>query len=502
MQTDPQNSPLSVADPERIHHLRGVLAQADYTDRGVTQALGVEDVCSLSGRDVPLLLRRTSRATPLDTLIRLFLIGVPVDQEAVRRAVAPMTVEEWVETGLLESEGAAVAGRMQLLPFQGLVMAFDPPRQIDAGLACDYVMGVGSSSLTLANLTVRRASRRTLDLGTGCGFQAFLAARQSTQVVAVDRNSRAVQIAAFNALLNGLENVQCLEGDLFGPVEGQEFDLVVSNPPFVISPESRYIYRDSGMHGDEVSQKIVRQAPAFLSEGGYCQILCNWAHLAGQPWQERLAGWFAGSGCDAWVMRSDTLDAASYAAKWIRHTEWDDPEHFCQRFEEWVDYYERERIEAISGGLITLRRRSEGANWFRADDSPNRMLGPAGQAILQGFEAHDFLKTVEDDARLMAQRLQVSPDVRMHQDLRPSGDGWEVLRCEVQLERGLVYAGNVDPFMAGLIAHCDGGRVLGELMADLAAALGKDPAAIAPACLGIVRCLVEQGFLVPVAQDR
>jgi len=58
----------------------------------------------------------------------------------------------------------------------------------------------------------------------------------------------------------------CVEGDLFGPALGKSFDLVISNPPFVVSPERRYIYRDSDLEGDEICRKIVREAPRFLSE--------------------------------------------------------------------------------------------------------------------------------------------------------------------------------------------------------------------------------------------
>jgi SAM-dependent methyltransferase len=384
-----------------------------------------------------------------------------------------------------------------MIPFQGMVLAHDAHRRIQSGLSPDYVMGIGSSSLTLANQTIRRRSSLTLDLGTGCGLLAFLAAPHSDRVVAVDRNPRAVRLAAFNARLNGLSNVECREGNLFGPVEGDRFDLVFSNPPFVISPEHHYIYRDSGLHGDEISQKIVRQVPRFLREGGYCQILSNWAHLPGQRWQERLRAWFENTGCDAWVMQSDTLDAAAYAVKWIRHTERDNPERFAERFDRWLDYYEREGIEAVGAGLITLRRRSGGANWFRADDAPPKMLGPAGASIELGFRLRDFLETVRDDQDLLRVCLRCSPDARLHQHAAPAEDVWRVTDCQLELTRGLAYTGDADPYLAALLARCDGRRRLGALLEELAVAMGKDRAAVTATCVAIVRRLVERGFLLP-----
>jgi len=499
MQADRRDRKFGFGDPEAFARLRSVLAAAGFTDGRVAAALGGEKLRSVSGQDVPILLRRTGGGTPLDTLIRLFLIGVPVDAPSCRTAIDPMRLEDWVAAGLVAVEGDSVVGAVQLLPYQELWLASDRPQKIASGLAADYVMGIGSSSQTLANLTIRQPSRRTLDLGTGCGFQAFLAARHSVEVVAADRNPRAVAFAAFNARLNGLDNVECLEGDLFEPVRGQEFDLVVSNPPFVISPESRYIYRDSGMRGDAISQTVVRQVPALLAEGGFCQILCNWAHLAGQDWRDRLAEWFAGTGCDAWAMRSETLDAAGYAAKWIRHTERDSPEQFHRRLEEWLAYYEQAGIEAVSGGLITIRRRSGAANWFRADDAPAKMLGPAGDGILLGFALRDYLEAARSDEVLLAERFRVSPDVGLHERYEHGSEGWCLAESELRLGRGLAYAGSVDPYVARLLARCDGRVPLGQLLRELAESLGQDPAAITAACLDVVRRLVERGFLIPAA---
>jgi len=501
---DHNDCPLLFDDPGDIDRLRELLARLNYTDQGVSELLGIQGARSMSELDVPLLLHGTDGGSPLETLVRLFLIGVSVESRAARQATEPMELDQWVKAGLLQIQDDSVVGAMRLLPFQGLVLAFDLPQRIETEQGIDYVMGVGSSTITLANLTVRRPSRLTLDLGTGCGFQALLAAPHSEQVMAVDTNPRAVRIAAFNARLNGLSNVASLEGDLFAPVEGHAFDLVVSNPPFVISPETRFIYRDSGMHGDQITHTIVRRVPDYLCEGGFCQILCNWTQTTGEDWRQRLAGWFEGTGCDAWVIRSDTLAASAYASKWIRHTERDAPQQFRDRFDQWMDYYRQEQIETISGGLITMRRRSEAVPWFRADDAPEKMLGPAGDGVLLGFELRDFLEATRDDQVLLSRRLRISPDVRLQQQLQPCPKGWLIDDAELQLRlcRGLAYSGNVDPYVAHLLARCDGQRVLGEVLREVAGFLEREPADVLPAMLDIVRRLVEQGFLLPEDCDH
>jgi release factor glutamine methyltransferase len=77
------------------------------------------------------------------------------------------------------------------------------------------------------------AGATVLDLGTGSGVLAVAAARTARSVVAVDINPAAVRCARINALLNGVEDrVEVREGDLFDPVAGERFDVVLCNPPF------------------------------------------------------------------------------------------------------------------------------------------------------------------------------------------------------------------------------------------------------------------------------
>ncbi|MCK9296112.1 MAG: class I SAM-dependent methyltransferase [Desulfobulbaceae bacterium] len=489
-------------DPDDYRRLRDLLAAAGFLDESVLDAIGVSDLPSLEN-DHPLLLDRTAGGSVLHTLIRLFLMEMPVEADIFARAIHPMATDSWQQAGLVRRHGSRVTAALKLLPFRNLILAFDLPAMLQTPQRSRYVMGIGGSTITLSQLTVRRPCRQTLDLGCGCGVHAFLAAPHSSRVAAVDLNPRAVRLAAFNARLNSISNVDCLEGDFFGPVGERKFDLIISNPPFVISPETRFIYRDAGMEADSVSRRIAREAPGFLEEGGFCQILCNWAQKGGSDWQQQLAQWFAGTGCDVWVMRSESLTPAAYASKWIRHTEFGDQEtEFSQRFHHWLEYYERLGIASFGAGLITMRRRASGANWFRADASPDRMLGPCGEYIARGFALQDFLETVNEDRALLACRLKFSPDLRLEQQFTPSEQGWQVTGSSIQLARGLAFRGNSDTFMANLMIHCDGRKTLQELLPDMAAALQAEPAQLAPLVCRLIRKLVGQGFLLPTGQGN
>lgn len=484
-------------DHRQLATLRKVLAAADFVPENVLEAIGVKDSTTIKENDILLLMHRTRAGTPLDTLVRLFLVEVSVGCSALQAAISPMEIAEWVEMGLIAVRDDAATARVKLLPYQDMVIAHDLPRRILTQEGHDYVMGIGGSSTTLANLTVRRPARRALDLGAGCGFQAFLAAKHCSRVIAVDRNPRAVAMTAFNAGLNGLSGVECREGDLFHPVEGLTFDLIVSNPPFVISPESRYIYRDSGMAGDEICRKIAHEVPRYLADNGFCHILCNWAEYTDQDWRHRLRTWFDGSGCDIWVMRNLSRDVATYAATWLRHTEKIETDNLSERFAAWMAYYEQQGIERIGGGVITLRRRSGRGHWFRADDGLETMYGACGDHILFGYAAQDFLESLPEDSALLKTAFVLSPDARLVEQKRPLDHSWALEVAELHLSRGVARKGKVDPYVEQLLIRCDGSRTLGELVDDMAASLTVERERIAPAMCDMVRRLVEQGFLLP-----
>jgi len=491
------NPPFSFQDPDAFRILRDVFSAADYTEKGILTALGVSDISSMKGDNVPLLLHRTSRGTPLDTLIRLFLIKVPCSIQVIQQAIRPMEIESWAEAGLIHVNKTSVTAAMEIIPFRNFLLAYDHPNVLNTPFKEHYVMGIGSSTLTLANLTVRSRSRRTLDLGAGCGIHGMLASSHSDRVIAADLNPRAKAFATFNSILNRITNMECVQGDLFEPVRDQKFDLVVTNPPFVVSPESRYVYRDGGTQSDHMTKKIVQQAPNFLNEGGFCQILCNWVRKTDQDWRERLQTWFAGTGCDVWVMQSETYDAAAYATKWIRHTERDNKVNDAQRFKKWIAYYEEQKIEAVSTGIITMRRSSAHKNWFWTDDTPERMLGPCGDTIVQGFRLRDFLGSMHSDEALLNERLHYAPHIRLERQSAPIDDRWVEDINRIHLTKGFAYSGAIDPFVANLVMACDGTHTLKDLLNQMAASLGSDSKDITSDFCRVVRGLLEKGYILP-----
>ncbi len=496
MISEHESAPPRLPDPDTARRLREVLESAGYTGMRPLQMADVKegDLAGLrpGGKQLALGLRRTGGDAPLDTLVRLFLLGRAVPLERARCAVAPTDLDDWVTADLLEVHGDQVRARRLLAPVRGLLVASDARWE---GLLTErHVMGVAGSSLLLAQLTIRRHCGRVLDLGTGSGVQALLTAAHCDSVLATDRNPRAVAFAAYNARLNGRENIEVREGDLFAPARGETFDLIVSNPPFVISPERRYMFRDGGRPGDDLLRTLLQEAPRHLREGGYCQFLCEWAHLRGQDWQERLMGWLAGSGCDVWVVRITTHQPLDHAEKWVV-VEANDPEAVASQMNEWVVWYEANGIEAISTGFITLRRRSGAGNWFRCDD-PLLLSSPAGEAIERGFALRDFLEARPGEA-ILDERFCVASNLRWEQQLSPSPDGWAVSEAQLRLIAGLSFVGTPNQYVMGLLDRSRGRAPLREVLTDFETSIGSE--LDRENVLEVVRRLVEQGFLLPAA---
>ncbi|KKD09318.1 HemK2/MTQ2 family protein methyltransferase [Streptomyces sp. WM6386] len=112
-----------------------------------------------------------------------------------------------------------------------------------------------------------------LDVGTGSGVLALAAARRGTRVTAVDVSWRAVCTAQLNARMAGVR-VRTRRGNLFTPVRGRSFDLILTNPPYVPAPTSRRVPRrasrawDAGRDGRLILDRICREAPGLLRPGG------------------------------------------------------------------------------------------------------------------------------------------------------------------------------------------------------------------------------------------
>jgi methyltransferase family protein len=389
----------------------------------------------------------------------LLYLGERVDERDAEQSLSTRAVELLVERELAERRDGTIRAHVRVQPHDDLLIVHD--LALAAGLREDYVAPVAPGSLTLAGLTTRRSVGSTLDLGTGCGVQGLLAARHSDRVVAVDVNPRALELAAAGAVLSGVRNVEWRLGDFFAPVEGERFDLVVSNPPFVLSPERKFLFRDSPEPGDELSRQVVSQLPRFLADGGYGHVMCNWVRRPGEDAAAGPRSWLEGSGCDVWLLHYGTDDAVTYAATWNREPI-TDPAMLESEIGRWLAPLVAKGIESIATGVVILRRR-DGTNWFRADEMPYGPAGSGSDHVLRVFAANDDLATLDDSA-LLDGRFELADGLWLEERSIARNVRCEFAAAQLRPKQGVGLRGRLSEQVLALVRRLDGSRTLRELL--------------------------------------
>lgn len=486
--------PLALDDADGIEELRSALDRADYRIEQIEDVLQVERLSSRPA-DVALQLRRLPASSPFATLVRLFLLGAAASRAEAEAAFAPIPIQRLITLGVLEERpGEEIRGAIKLVPHGGVLIASDHEREGEP-VPEDVVAGVHPPSVVLAKLAVWLPVERALDLGTGNGIQALFAAQHCEHVVATDVSQRALDFAAFNARLNGVDNIEFRRGSFFEPVEGERFDLVLCNPPYLISPDSLYAYRDSGMGGDTVSSELVRRAPEFLVEGGFAHLLASWIRREDDEWTERLRDWTAGSGCDAFFLHYQTEQPIDHAESWLAPLAAGPVAEYERALDRWLDYFSRERIASISHGAVMLRRRTARTNWTRAEELPTNRLLPASIHVLRIVAAEDFLEGLARPEDLLDERLALVEAHQLDQRLAARDGGLGHLHTSLTLEEGLGFVIGIDLETAELLPALDGVASVRSAIAARATERGLDPVRLAAAALPVIRRLFELGFL-------
>ncbi|MCW2747078.1 MAG: transferase [Nocardioidaceae bacterium] len=487
-----------LSDPY-VPALRDALRHADFTVDQVGALLGADAHRALMRNETAPAYRATADGSPVSTLTRLFSLQRPVSREAADRAL-PGLVDALVGADMLAASGEDVRAAVDIRPYgdedHDWWVVCDLTPGLDGGgrtVTRDHVLGISEASSSLAQLTIRSEIGSALDLGAGCGVQALHLASHARRVVATDVNQRALEMCRLTGALNEVA-YDVRDGSLFDPVAGETYDLIATNPPFVVSPptEERYVYRDSGFSGDDVVRRIVEGAQAHLNPGGWCQILANWIHLDGQPWTERIASWIEPTGLDAWVLQREVADLPTYVEMWLADAGQKGTPDYVRQYDAWLDWFEDQGIEGIGFGWLCLRNSGRSTPTLNLEEWPYEIEQPLGPHVAAWGARADGLAALDDD-QLLGARLVHAEDV-VQETFGPVGaEDPEYLM--VRLQRGVRRARQVDTVEAGLIGACDGELQLGQLLDALAQLLGREPGELRMTYLPQVRELIADGFL-------
>lgn len=490
-----------------IDRLREALLAADYTLDPVMERLGEAGRAGLERNStVPARRSLAEERDPQATFARLWVLQDAVSQHDARAALGAV-LDPLLAAGLLAPVGTdALRATAALRPYGAEA---GPARPAIAGWIChdllpsldaregtirdDFVLGVSPASTTLAQLAIRRPNGSALDLGTGCGVQSVHLAAHTEEVVATDLNPRALQLARITTRLSGVAADLRL-GSLYEPVAGQTFDQIISNPPYVMSPPSdaHLTYREGALPGDELVRQVIVDGARHLNPDGTMQVLCNWAILGDQPWQERLAGWVEASGCDALILEREQLDPYEYVELWLADAGLKGAPDYAARYDAWLHYFDQLNIAGVGMGWVSLRNAGRATPDVRIESWPFNVHQPLGDALAAQHSAVESLQL--DDAELLATRWIVHPDVVQETMGRPGAEDPEHL--VLRQSYGLGRAREAGTDLAALVGACDGELSASEIIGAIAAIFEVDAPALTADLLPRVRTLVADGYLL------
>ena len=511
---------------------------------------GVEAVAALLGEAADAALRREIRLpalravraalaagsapSPVAVLTALFMLGELVPATALDAALPRTAAAGAAAIGLVgEPDGAGyVRARVDLRPHEAVDDAGEVRWWVasDLGelvtgraLAPDHVLGVGGAGLTLAGLTPRTPVHAALDLGCGCGIQTLYLLRHAEYVVATDISARALAFTAFNAALAGVSvagapdagtesvagsesgsdsgagRLELLRGSLLEPVAGRRFDLIVSNPPFVITPPAvreaglpLMEYRDAG---GPVLPRLVAGLGEHLEPGASAVMLGNWEHRGAGSWRDAVAAWLP-EGLDAWVIEREVQDPVEYAAMWLRDgglTPDRDAEAFEAALEAWIDDFEARDVRGVGFGyLIVHRPHRPREPWRLLEEVTTSGQGVLGPHVAEVLEARERLDGLDDEAVADLHPL-LAPDVTEERHLIPGAAEPTVIL--LRQGGGLGRTLRASTAVAALAGVADGELSVDQIASAVAALTGEDVTALRTEMVEATRRLVTTGFL-------
>lgn len=486
-------------DLDLARRLRAAFEDADYTVDAVLERIGEQGQKALGRNSTIAAARHLGEAQDaLATLIRLFILQRELPAAQVEGAL-PGLLEPLATHDLLLAGGAGVRAAVDIRPyaaddladawivsdlFAGLDNRPQPPRE-------DHVLGVSPASTSLAQLTMRRPVGRALDLGAGCGVQSLHLAQHATAVTATDLNPRANQLAAWTFALNGLEIDQRL-GSLYEPVAGERFDLIVTNPPYVMSPpdEHRLTYREGSFTADGLVEAVVRGAADHLNPGGTLQVLGNWAIMSDGRWEERLRGWIP-TGFDALIMERERLDPYEYIEIWLADAGLLGTDAYATRYQQWLDYFDQLGIAEVGMGWLSLHRTDSAHPDIRIESWPHAVEQPVGEAF--ALQQEGVAKARCSDDVLLATPWRLAEDIVQETLGAPGAE--DPNHIVLRSQRGFRRAVEVDTALGGVLGACDGDLPLGAIIDAVAGLLDVSAPHLRSEIVPRVRELIADGML-------
>ena len=480
----------------KFDELREFLRSAGYTEEFLCARFGLERAEQFEldrGKRTPL----PEPLSAADILTALYLAGEFVFLEQAERLMGRDGVGLLSDMGLLaiDMAGGRCHGTVALYPLADLHIASDRwsnpgGAPFDAPSDTVYPAFIPNTRLFLAHVPLGECAS-FLDLCAGTGIAALMAARQGAREAwAGDIAERCTRFAEFNGRLNGVGNFHPVTSDLYGNLSS--FDRIVAHPPYVPALQPKWIFFSGGEDGEEITRRIVQGLPTHLNDRGVFLALTMGSDRSDAPFESRIREWLGEGGRD--------FDIALIVRKIL------EPLEFAARSREesgaWKKLFARLGVESLVYGIVAIQRRTGARRTFtvRRQASPGSRRAP--WEWLLAWES----AATEDLTQLMLERpLHRGCDAEFQVRHRLEGSGWTPRQYTLQTQWPFSMECDAHPWMANLIALCDGhatGRDLLRVLVEnqvLPRGIAEDEFARAAAALVSGGFIEVEGFRPPRA---
>jgi methylase of polypeptide subunit release factors len=340
----------------------------------------------------------------VNSAARLLVLGDEVNRKQAESAFGADLLRLMIDSNMLEEKpNELLLSRFRMHLAKGMYFLSD-----DLRLGADAVMGLGNTTLGLLMAVRGENLGRVLDLGCGAGAMALVLSSQAGSVVATDINPRALVFGRINAAINGVENVEFREGDLYEPVKHDAFDLIVSQPPFIPMPENSAptTYLFGGIRGDELPLRVMAGAAPRLREGGRAVILIQWPELEGDPIDDRVRSAVSSSEVDLLLVNFPSLDANTFCLAYSSFTQRELGVVFETDLIRWRAHFGRMKVSSMRHCFNILRKNSKRRGWTKEVFPAMGHATPS--SIDRIFARYDLLSA--GDQALLSAKLIIRED--------------------------------------------------------------------------------------------
>jgi SAM-dependent methyltransferase len=456
---------LRVKPSPHFAFLSDFLRSSEFNEKSICCRVGMAGLNEFLSKDRARV-TLSGESDRLGFLIRLFLLGEPLGTRALESLISARALEAMKDLGLLmedPADHARVCASVALYPVGRLFIVSDQwttPEGNAPDLADDFVFPAITANTSQFMATLPRDPCESfLELCSGTGVAALEAARRGSQAWAVDITERSTQMAEFNRLLNGLNNLTTIQGDLYECLGDLTFDRIVAHPPYMPVLNRTQVFYDGGSDGEQVTCRIVMGLPRYLRPGGCFYCLAQGSDREGAPFQQRVRAWLgeAQSEFDVMVIVRQPQSPADAAMQYAVKSKGGG--QAAHRMRETLRDLS---IESMVYGWLVLQRRKI----VRPVFTTRRSVGPnTGGNEIDWLLKWETAAIVPEFIEILAETHPVTaPSLELHAVHRMKEGDLAPEQFSLHTEYPFSVGCRVQPWMGFLLPQCDGKSSVRQLL--------------------------------------